>query len=98
MSRAPIWLVLFASVALGCGGSDGPASAPSHEPSQNEGGSSAAGTEGAGGTGVGTGGSGGGDAPLSPIGPAGDFSEEVSIDGIVRTYRLYVPASAVSAM
>lgn len=38
------------------------------------------------------------DAPLSPIGPAGDFAKNVKIDSVARSYQLYVPASATTAM
>lgn len=97
--RAPTWPVLFAVVALGCAAPD--PTSTRHDRTHDEGGSSSTGGVGgsidSGGGGVGVGG-GGGDAPLSPIGPAGDFSNEVDIDGVARTYQLYVPASAVSAM
>jgi poly(3-hydroxybutyrate) depolymerase len=38
------------------------------------------------------------DAPLSPIGPAGDVAKHVTIDGVARSYQLHVPSSATTAM
>jgi len=32
------------------------------------------------------------------IGPSGDFSEQMSVDGVSRSYNLYVPPSATTAM
>jgi poly(3-hydroxybutyrate) depolymerase len=38
------------------------------------------------------------DGGLGPIGPAGDFSKNVKINGVARSYQLYVPQSAVAKM
>ncbi len=36
--------------------------------------------------------------PPDDIGPAGQFTETIDVDGVARTYQLYVPQSAVDAM
>ncbi len=38
------------------------------------------------------------DTDSDPIGPAGEFSEQITVDGVLRSYELYVPASATAAM
>lgn len=38
------------------------------------------------------------DGGLGPIGPAGDFAKNLTVDGVARSYQLYVPQSAVNAM
>jgi polyhydroxybutyrate depolymerase len=38
------------------------------------------------------------DAPLSPIGPSGDFAKNVKVESVARSYQLYVPKSATTAM
>lgn len=101
--RAPTWLVLFASLVAGCGAPGGSAGATSHDPEQNEGGSSTTGAQGGssnvgGSSSAGVGGAGGEGGTLSPIGPAGDFAEQVDVDGVARSYQLYVPESAVGSM
>ena len=92
--RARIWSLLFAFCVFGCAASDVASSAP---PSQGpgEGGTTEVGDGGQSGD---PDGGGSADAPLSPIGPAGDFAKKITIDGVARAYQLYVPASAVSAM
>ena len=39
-----------------------------------------------------------GSQPPAEIGPAGEFDVEVTVDGVVRDYVLYVPSSATQAM
>jgi poly(3-hydroxybutyrate) depolymerase len=93
--RARIWSLLFAFVVFGCAANDVASSAPpASVPS--EGGSTETGEEG-GQPGDPDGGA-GEDAPLSPIGPAGDFSKKLTVDGVARSYQLYAPASATAAM